>query len=216
MLIVAILAMAVLLGALAFSNEGAPGSTAGGSAVPVRDSVAVLGDSIFFDTEATMRARLGGSYDLAIDAVPGLTTTEQIAGAERLASQAAPADQLVVNLGTNDVFRGTPLAESRRSLEAIIGQFGDARCVHLVTITDKARDQDPVVPWPEAVRFNEMLRTLAGDDRVRFVEWAAVLDANDADGSASLLNDLVHPNEAGKVALSDAVGESIAGCATGS
>ncbi len=179
-----------------------------------QDSVAVLGDSITVDTADTMRARLGDSYDLAIDAVAGLTTTEQIAGADRLAARAVPADQLVVNLGTNDVSFDVPLAESRRSLETIIGRFGDARCIHLVTITDKARDEDPVVAWTEAVRFNEMLRTLAGDPRVRFVEWAAVLDANDVDGSGSLLNDRVHPNEAGQVALSDAVGESLAGCAT--
>ena len=213
-LAVATVAFAVLLGALALSNESGSRSTVDGEPVSGLDSVAVLGDSITVDTEDTMRARLGDSYDLAIDAVAGLTTTEQIAGADRLVARAVPADQLVVNLGTNDVSFDVPLAESRRSLEAIIGRFGEARCIHLVTITDKAREEDPVVAWAEAVRFNEMLRTLAGDPRVRFVEWAAVLDANDVDGSGPLLKDRVHPNEAGQVALSDAVGESLAGCAT--
>ena len=212
-LAIATVSFAVLLGALALSNESGPVSPDGGEAVSGRDSVAVLGDSITADTEDTMRARLGDGYDLAIDAVAGLTTTEQIAGADRLAGRAVAADQLVVNLGTNDVSFGVPRAESRRSLEAIIGRFDEARCIHLVTITDKARDEDPVVAWADAVRFNEMLRTLAGDPRVRFVEWATVLDANDSEGSESLLNDRVHPNEAGQVALSDAVGESLAGCA---
>ncbi len=211
-LAIATVAFAVLLGALALSNEAGPGSNVDGEVVSGRDSVAVLGDSITVDAEDAMRARLGDSYNLAVDAVAGLTTTEQIAGADRLAARAVPTDQLVVNLGTNDVSFDVPLAESRRSLEAIIGRFGEARCIHLVTITDKARDQDPVVEWTEAVRFNEMLRTLAGDPRVRFVEWAAVLDANDSDGGGSFLNDRVHPNEAGQVALSDAVGESLAGC----
>ncbi|MCU0311910.1 MAG: SGNH/GDSL hydrolase family protein [Acidimicrobiales bacterium] len=215
--------LAVVVGALALGGEESlrsslrsvgPGIPEGEAAAP---SVALLGDSIFSESADTLSDRLEPTYDVAIDAVPGLTTTQQIAGADRLAAEAAPVDQVVVNLGTNDAAQEVDPTESRRSLEQILATFPEARCVHLVTITDKARDLDPVVAWDEAVRVNEMLRTLAGDPRVRFVEWAAILDDNDpADGGGSnlgpLLRDRVHPTVAGQQALAEAVATSLDGC----
>lgn len=174
--------------------------------------VAMLGDSIFYGAEDTMQARHGGEWDLRFDAVPGATTTDQLGAATKLARRTDATGQLVVELGTNDVARDLPLDESRRSMEQILSDFPEVRCIHLVTVTDMQRDVDPNVPWVEAAEYNEMLREFTDDPRVRIVEWAKLLTANDTRSTGSLLRDNVHPNDRGNVALSDLVAASLAGC----
>jgi lysophospholipase L1-like esterase len=174
--------------------------------------VAMLGDSIFFDAAATFQARYGEEWDFAFDAVPGATTTDQLGAAEELARRTDPRGQLVVELGTNDTFRGLPLEESRRSMERILADFPEARCIHLVTVTDEQREEEPKGPWVEAEAYNDMLREFERDPRVRIVEWAELLSANDSRTTGSLLRDNVHPNKRGEVALADLVAGSLADC----
>lgn len=174
--------------------------------------VAMLGDSIFDGVEETIQARYGDEWDLWFDAVPGATTTDQLRAAERLALRTDGRGQLVVALGTNDVFQGLPLDESRRSMEQILGEFPDVRCIHLVTVTDSQREAQPSEPWVEAQAYNEMLREFERDPRVRMVEWAGLLSANDSRSTGPLLRDNVHPNARGNVALADLVAASLADC----
>ena len=203
----ALLVLAVVAGVVLLWREPSPADP-----ITRRDSVSLLGDSIFAGAEATLRQTLGDRWNVRLDAVSGLTTADQIQGAERLAGRAVPADHLVVNLGTNDVFREVPLEESRRSLDEILAKFDSVRCIHLVTVTDKLRPDRATEVIPSAVAFNAMLRGFATDPRVRIIEWAQVLDANDADAAGPLLADQVHPNERGNVVLGDAVATSLAGC----
>jgi lysophospholipase L1-like esterase len=199
--LVVVLTVAIVVGGLVLWRYVQPAS-----------DVAMLGDSIFHGAEETIQARYGDEWDMEFDAVPGATTTDQLAAAARLALRTEGRGQLVVGLGTNDVFQGVPLDESRRSMERILAEFPEVRCIHLVTVTDEQREVDPKVPWVEAEAYNDMLRGFERDPRVRIVEWAALLTANDSRTTGPLLRDNVHPNDRGNVALADLVAESLAGC----
>lgn len=174
--------------------------------------VAMLGDSIFYGADATIQDRYGDEWDLQFDAVPGATTTDQLGAATGLAERVDRRGQLVVELGTNDVFRAVPLDESRRSMQRILADFPDVRCIHLVTVTDMQREVEPNVPWVEAATYNDMLREFTTDPRVRIVEWADLLSANDDRSGGPLLTDNVHPNDRGNVALADLVAASLSDC----
>jgi hypothetical protein len=189
-------------------------------APPISREVAMVGDSIFWGATDLIQARHGVDWTMRIDAVPGATTNEQVGAAAGLAQVTDPVGQLVVELGTNDAHQGRSLDESRRSMEQILALFPEARCIHLVTVTDTLRDTAPGASWTAAVAYNDMLREFTDDPRVHMVEWAALLSANDVRfggpvgvrSNGALLGDNVHPNPDGQVALSDLVAESLATC----
>jgi lysophospholipase L1-like esterase len=176
--------------------------------------VALIGDSIFDMSESALRGRLADDWDVRIDAVPGATTIDQLDAALELAARRPPADQVVIELGTNDVTSGTPLEQSRATLEEVVAAFPSARCIHLVTVTDVWRNDGVVAPWEVAATYNEMLRELAeGDPRITIVEWAAALREGDADPSGNArLDDPVHPSTAGEQVLATLVADALAAC----
>jgi lysophospholipase L1-like esterase len=179
-----------------------------GSGAP---ALAVVGDSILHGAVEELEVRLGDAWELRVDAVSGATAAQQVDAAVELAALEPPADQLVVDLGTNDVTGGVALAESVDAIERIMASHPQARCVHLVTVTDRRRDAEGITRWPEAEELNAALRGLTSDPRVRIVDWADLL--RQADGAEpALLVDLVHPSPAGNEVLVDAIAESVEAC----
>jgi lysophospholipase L1-like esterase len=174
-------------------------------------AVAIVGDSITAWGAGPLEERLGVAWDLRIEAVAGHTVADQLGAARTLADEQPPAAQLVVNLGTNDALLAVPTASSLDALAQMLDAYPDVRCIHLVTVTDRWRQRGTREPWPEARALNEGLRTFGTDPRVRIVDWAARLEAADADGTSLLLDD-VHPNDAGNVVLADLIGASLATC----
>ncbi|MCD9623874.1 SGNH/GDSL hydrolase family protein [Rhabdothermincola salaria] len=177
-----------------------------------RPALALIGDSIFFGAAAVFDERLGDGWELRLHAVPGNTTREQVAGALEVAAAEPPVEQVVINLGTNDVTSLRPLDESTAALTEIVAAYPDARCLHLVTVTDRRRDEGRIERWPEAEALNAAWRGIAASDpRIRVVDWADILRR--ADGSEPvLLEDQVHPSPAGDEVLVEAIAESLAGC----
>jgi len=177
-----------------------------------RPALALIGDSIFFGAAGVLEDRLGDAWELRLHAVPANTTRDQVPAALEVAAEEPPVEQVVVNLGTNDVTGQRPLDESVAALTDIVAAYPDARCIHLVTVTDRRRDDGRVERWPEAEALNAAWRGVAASDpRIRVVDWADILRL--ADGSEPvLLEDEVHPSPAGDDALVDAVAASVEAC----
>lgn len=117
--------------------------------------------------EAALRA--GGINARMIDAAVSGDTSQ--AGAQRLAfaldAQASQPDLAVVSLGGNDMLRGLPPEETRKSLDAILSEF-DRRGIKVVLLGMLAA---PNLGKDYAGRFNPIYPALAkqhGDTLVPF------------------------------------------------
>src|SRR5689334_1364372 len=85
--------------------------------VLTQDRVEVIGDSITVITEPVLHDDLDGRHKVDVQAVGGM----EVAQMQPQATQAALAapDQVVINLGTNDVIHGKPIDKAAQDLEAM-------------------------------------------------------------------------------------------------
>lgn len=117
--------------------------------------------------EAALRAR--GINARLIDAAVSGDTSQ--AGAQRLAfaldAQASPPDLAVVSLGGNDMLRGLPPEETRKSLDAILAEF-DKRGIRVVLLGMLAA---PNLGKDYADRFNPIYPALAKAHRDTLVPF---------------------------------------------
>lgn len=175
--------------------------------------VALVGDSIFAMSKSALSDKLRSDWDVRTEATPGITTVGQVGPAEQLATRRPAADQLVVELGTNDLVQGVPSGDSQAALDQIIAAYPQASCVHLVTVTERKRSGADAPVWTEAVAYNQALKARAGvDPRVRVVDWAAAVDAQDGPEGNPLLVDAVHPDADGRGVLAGLVHDSVQSC----
>jgi acyl-CoA thioesterase-1 len=158
--------------------------------------------------EAALRAR--GIKARLIDAAVSGDTSQ--AGAQRLAfaldAQASPPDLAVVSLGGNDMLRGLPPEETRKSLEAILAEF-DKRGIRVVLLGMLAA---PNLGKDYADTFNPIYPALAkahGDTLVPFFMQPLV------ENPALVQPDRIHPTAEGVEAMVastvDAVVEAVGG-----
>ncbi|HKY15561.1 MAG TPA: SGNH/GDSL hydrolase family protein [Microthrixaceae bacterium] len=174
------------------------------------DKVAMLGDSISAVAGRALADDLS-DYDVSLRAHFGATVADMAADSAALTGE-RPV-QVVVDLGTNDALRGVAPAETKATLSAIIGGFGDAECVHLVNINTSMKDlgQGGASMSEPAQAVNGVLDELVeADDRLRIIDWDSMVAAD-----PGLVDDTVHPNEAGQAALADAVADSLDKCGRG-
>jgi hypothetical protein len=165
--------------------------------------VAVVGDSITVLVEDRLQ-RTDQRWD--IEATVGATAQQMRPAAAQLAS--TEQDQAVVNLGTNDALLGVPTSTTTEHLQAIVGGFADAECVHLVTISTSL-PASGVAAGSAAQRLNEWMRSGAeGDERIHLVDW----DAEVARSGDLLRPDGIHPNERGRARLVDLMVEAATSC----
>jgi lysophospholipase L1-like esterase len=178
-----------------------------------RTTVAVVGDSITERGEAVLGQELSSHWRLRVDGRSGYTVAEQLPAAEALAE--GDPSQVVVNLGTNDVIQGHPAPRVDADLRELVGRFGAADCIHLVTINESMAVGGADLAAP-AREVNQAIRTLASEDpRIDVVDWAGIVRDDEATGRSGgpLLSDTVHPTERGKVVLAQAYGTALESCA---
>jgi lysophospholipase L1-like esterase len=181
------------------------------------EPVAVLGDSITALDAADMQQRFDGEYALVISAQFGRTAEEALADT-RAGGVDTGVEQVIVNLGTNDVLRGIPTATTVDALSALVGLFPGARCIHLVNVNEHLVEQSSGESRSAAaVELNEGIDRLAvSDDRLSVVDWAAATTAtlNDADPPwSTLTSDSIHPTAEGNARLNDLHDEALRSCA---
>ncbi len=154
--------------------------------------------------EAALRAR--GINARMIDAAVSGDTSQ--AGAQRLAfaldAQDTKPDLAVVSLGGNDMLRGLPPEETRKSMDAILGEF-DKRGIEVVVLGMLAA---PNLGKDYADRFNPIYPALAkahGDTLVPFF-MQPLLENPDL-----IQPDKVHPTAQGVEAMVATTVDAVAG-----
>jgi lysophospholipase L1-like esterase len=188
----------LLLGTLAScSNDG--------------DRIVVVGDSITLTSGGALEESLA-DFDSDIRAKLGATVTDMLPAAQELAG--THPQQVLIDLGTNDVNHGTPTATTQTALTQMIGMFPDAECIYLVDInTHMAETGTPSTA--AAVAANKVIAELArNDDRIEVIGWNQIVtdDLERHDGTSTLLVDTVHPNAEGQAQLADAMGDAFDRC----
>jgi hypothetical protein len=177
-----------------------------------RPAVALIGDSITANLDATAHRELGDDYALTIDGKPGFLVDQQLPAVTNAAR--FPFDQIIVNLGTNDVMTSDhDLGETSSNLAQIADVLSGVRCVHLVTVSEEMVNStnDAGV---RAQRVNDSIRAIASTHpNVRVIDWASLERDYERDHGEIITSDTVHPNDVGNKVLAGAYGESLDACA---
>jgi len=205
---VALPALVVATALALASSLGLPGC----SWLDPGESVTVLGDSITALGGPVMDEQLGPRYALEVDGQFGATVADRLPAARDLAAGAP--DQVVLNLGTNDVVHGGDLTDSVRNLDAMVALFADARCVHVVTVNTNVTLDGESFP-SRAEQLNRAIEALpAAHPNVDVVRWDQMQQAAvDAGGSpTALTTDGVHPTDEGQRLLVAAYGDALRKC----
>jgi len=184
------------------------------------DRVAVLGDSITSLDAPDLESDLGGEYSFDISGHFGMTTDQVRSEAESLAQQ--DWDQVIINLGTNDVLQGHDASGAVENIAEYVAMFDSARCVHLVTINEHMQNQrDGRSPADGARLFNDSLRSFAesqerkSQPKVTVIDWNAVAAQSLDDSeppSSTLTSDSIHPTAEGNQALNRLYAEALGAC----
>jgi lysophospholipase L1-like esterase len=175
-------------------------------------TVTFLGDSITVISADDISSTLDRDYRPEYSAVLGIQTG-QLLPAARTAAEADP-DQVVIDLGTNDVLQKAPLDESDGHLAELVGLFPGSRCIHLVTINTNMAAYG-ISYRSRAQEINRSIRRLAASDpRIGIIDWDAAMSADVAahPPGGTLTSDSIHPNDAGKQVLARSVRTALDDC----
>jgi len=171
-----------------------------------------VGDSITAQAKDLLVRSLSSGYHLAIDGRSNYRVAEQLPAAARMAG--GDPEQVIINLGSNDVGSEVPTDESAASLAEMVALFPAARCVHLVTINE-SMGVPTAAKGPVLARdLNARIRALAATDpRIRIVDWAQIVrDFEAVNGPGSATSDTVHPTWDGQRVLIAAYQRSLDSC----
>ena len=176
-----------------------------------RQEVVLLGDSITVPFDLADDLTVAGK-PTQVEAAPGLRVSDAYEAVPAI-SERRPSD-LVVNLGTNDLFTGRSPQEAVDDLERLVDTIGPPGCVHVVTVNE----QMVLVDRPDldavTAEFNQLLRARAELHGWALVDWARVVEDHEADDEAPAATvDTVHPSLVGLALLAEAIERSVAnGC----
>lgn len=198
----------LLVVAVVLSASGCAGRNSG-------DSVAVIGDSITSFDQPDLEHQLGHDFHLTISGNFGEQVAEVLPEAKVIAT--THEDQVIINLGTNDVLGGVLIPRSMVAMQEMIDMFPNARCIHLVNLNEHMLDVRTGRSVSEEAReFNAALGDLVkGDDRLGIIDWNAVAASsmNDRDPAFSTLTkDSVHPTAEGNDKLNSLYANALHGC----
>lgn len=176
------------------------------------DSVVVLGDSITEFGQDHLRNDLGDEYELTVDGVFGARTGDRLDAAAAIA--ATRPDQVVVNLGTNDVVVGTPLDKVRRDIDTILAELDSVECVHVVTVGENLISDGIPLPRAGAAVNAQLAEVTAEHPNATLMHWDRLQDAaaRRRDDPQALLFDGIHPDGDGLAALAEGYADVLSDC----
>lgn len=176
------------------------------------DHVALLGDSITDQSRERLHDGLGESYRIDVRATPGVEISEMVD--EARLTMRRPPDQVIVNLGTNDVLNELPPEDSATVLEVLLDQLDEVPCVHLVTINELMVSLEDEGLGQRAASLNEHIRRIAEERGYEVIDWTAALEgATDEPGAEGLLTDTVHLTDEGERLLVNVYEDAVSsGC----
>ena len=176
------------------------------------DDVVIIGDSITEQAEPLLLEELQPASVVKVRGRGGYRIEQM----EPYAVEAAAADpeQVIVNLGSNDVLLSWPLDRSVEAYKRLLGYFDDARCVHLVTVNQGFQSTVDEGLAFRALLLNNQIRVLAASAGARVIDWSKMVADYEAAGSpyGPITSDSVHPTELGQKMLADAYREGLRTC----
>lgn len=176
--------------------------------------VLVIGDSITdMSRDAIVDAVADDDIDVRIEAVPGATSTQMRERVTGLAGKVA--DQVVINLGTNDVLGGRDPAEAATEIATLVDQHPDVRCVHITTVNPGVMTFVDDAVDEEVIAFNLGMFDIERQRlQVNVIDWAGALADPPGGGVATdyLEDDGIHPNDAGSELLAQLYDDALTGC----
>lgn len=173
--------------------------------------VAIVGDSITVVSAGQISDQLD-AYEVSTKAVVGATASDMLPAAAELA-QKRP-EQLVVNLGSNDVRRSFPASQTEADYRTLLAGFPDTQCITFVSINTHM-DFGKGVQSKTAGALNVVLLKLASaDQRISIVDWNTIVTDDMAAhaGKSTLIDDTVHPNAKGQKVLISAIHDQLKQC----
>jgi len=186
--------------------EAAPTSASTPSAQAVtsqnRPSVAVLGDSITFQSEAEIRAALAATTLVSLVGRSGKTIGELQPDAD--AAALSTPDIVVINLGSNDAYNAVDPTKTMLDLDHMMATFPASHLV-MVTITASFFTESFNA---RARAINRQIRA----SRAVVVPWDKIVAAENAQPSPAgpLLVDGLHPEPRGRVLLANKIAQAVA------
>ena len=184
---------------------------AGGCSLFSGPGVAILGDSITVVSASHIGDALG-SYDPDIRAILGVQAGPMLPAAQAAAGN--DPEQVVIELGSNDVLHGAALDATSADLAKLVATFPKARCIHVVNInTHMTNNGKPVAD--RAAQLNAAIAKLpAADPRVSIIDWDKVISDDIAahPPKGLLLDDTVHPDTPGQAVLADQIKTALDAC----
>jgi hypothetical protein len=197
----ALVTMALVTGALAACGL-----------VDDRPVAGVVGDSITLQVVEEVRQQSDDDWRLDIRPMPGATIGEMLEDLDGVARR--NPEQVIVNLGTNNVLRAVPPAASAAELEAMFATRGDVPCVHVVTVHDYIFSWEEGYLTDRSVAFNELLVDAAARHGAEVIDWTAVVtEARQAPEAPEVFTDTVHLAPAGIELLAEVYDRALAdGC----
>lgn len=176
------------------------------------DRVAILGDSLTRQTTGETTAAVGTVARPAVLGLAGLRADEVGPVADRFA--ATGPDQVVIELGTNDVLAREDPALTAADLDQLLARFPSVGCVTFVTLGTTGGNEPDFDARAEAVDAH--LRSLPeADARVQIADWARLLADHRAGGSPGgswTISDDVHLTPAGEDAWAELLRGAVAAC----
>lgn len=179
------------------------------------DSVAVIGDSITDFDQTDLHEQLGDEYHLVISGNFGFTIEAVQPQAKFVGAR--DFDQVIFNIGTNDVLEDLDVDTSIAALKEEIGYYDSARCVFLVSINEHMINrQTGEVTTDAAERFNAAFDRLAEENpRISIIDWSGETSAtlnNDDPPVSTLTQDSVHPTAEGNRRLNELYASALRRC----
>ena len=187
-----------------------PAATAASAdAAARRPRVLVLGDSITQQSDPTLHDGLDVSYDLTVWGIGGSRADEHVHDDELF--RAVDPEQVIIDLGTNDVLQGTPPEQTIAALTRIGQACDTARAIHFVTVTEGVFGEGDPALRARSVELNARIRTVAATYGWHVIPWHAVvddyLDAGEPEGP--ITSDTIHPTDVGRRLLAAACARAL-------
>jgi hypothetical protein len=172
--------------------------------------VLFVGDSITDQARSVLPTSFPSDDTVDVQAVPGRKFAEMLPFA--LQAAASKPDEVVINLGSNDVLLGETPAVTEPAMASMFDAFANTPCVTLVTVNQHfifGSDQGA-----RARRINDELRGAAAAHGWSVVDWNQMVEDHIAAGNPGgpITTDSVHPSEAGQRLLIDAERASLDRC----
>lgn len=180
------------------------------------DRVAVLGDSITALGHGSLEQNLGDTYDLSISGNFGKTVEQVLPEAQRLADE-RNYEQVIINLGSNDVLQNLPVEASMAAMRQMVDLYPEAHCIHLVDINEHMVIESTGESRTEqAVAFNAALEQFsAADDRLSVISWNDIASQSlneDQPPWSTLTTDSIHPTDQGNDEIDQLYGRALRRC----